>query len=131
MGRRCSNRAGCRTPRRSTVSSFSAGGSSVGGLFAGVVILCGLAACGTTDEASRQTLPPLVTTTTSTTTTTTVPTDETYTIQAGDSLIVIGKLLGHALAETTERYAHLADEAIADAAKRVFGSLATSLGSAE
>ena len=41
---------------------------------------------------------------------------------------MIGKLLGHALAETTERYAHLADEAIADAAKRVSGSLAKCLG---
>ena len=39
-------------------------------------------------------------------------------------LVVIGKLLGHALAETTERYAHLADEAISDAAQRVSGSLA-------
>ena len=49
-------------------------------------------------------------------------------IADGISLVVIGKLLGHALAETTERYAHLADEAIADAAKRVSGSLATCLG---
>lgn len=46
----------------------------------------------------------------------------------GVSLVVIGKLLGHALAETTERYAHLADEAIAHAAKRVSGSLARCLG---
>jgi hypothetical protein len=38
-------------------------------------------------------------------------------IADGISLVVIGKLLGHALAETTERYAHLADEAIADAAQ--------------
>ena len=49
-------------------------------------------------------------------------------ITDGISLMVIGKLLGHALAETTERYAHLADEAIADAAKRVSGSLARCLG---
>ena len=49
-------------------------------------------------------------------------------ITDGISLMVIGKLLGHALAETTERYAHLADEAIADAAKRVSGSLAKCLG---
>lgn len=94
MGRRCSNRAGCRTPRRSTTSSLLVGGSPLGGLFVGVAILCGLGACGTTDEASRQTLPPLVTTTTSTTTTTTLPTDETYTIQAGDSLIVIAAQRG-------------------------------------
>jgi integrase len=49
-------------------------------------------------------------------------------IADGVSLVVIGKLLGHALAETTERYAHLADEAISDAAQRVSGSLARCLG---
>lgn len=49
-------------------------------------------------------------------------------IADGISLVVIGKLLGHALAETTERYAHLAHEAIADAAKRISGSLARHLG---
>jgi integrase len=49
-------------------------------------------------------------------------------IADGISLVVIGKLLGHALAETTERYAHLADEAISDAARRVSGSLARCLG---
>jgi len=49
-------------------------------------------------------------------------------IADGISLVVIGKLLGHALAETTERYAHLADEAIVDAAKRISGSLARHLG---
>lgn len=49
-------------------------------------------------------------------------------IADGVSLVVIGKLLGHALAETTERYAHLADEAISDAAQRVSGSLARCMG---
>lgn len=49
-------------------------------------------------------------------------------IADGISLVVIGKLLGHALAETTERYAHLADETISDAARRVSGSLARCLG---
>lgn len=44
------------------------------------------------------------------------------------SLVTIGRLLGHALPETTERYAHLADEAVSDAAKRVSGSLARCLG---
>jgi LysM repeat protein len=48
-----------------------------------------LAACGTTDEASRQTLPPLETTTTTTTTTTTVPVERFYTVQRGDILAVI------------------------------------------
>jgi integrase len=40
----------------------------------------------------------------------------------------LGKLLGHALPETTARYAHLADEAIAEAAERVCGGLAKHLG---
>lgn len=44
------------------------------------------------------------------------------------SLMVIGKLLGHALAETTSRYAHLSDEVIADAAERVSGSIASLIG---
>lgn len=43
-------------------------------------------------------------------------------------LATIGKLLGHQLTETTAKYAHLADDAIADAAQRVSGSLATALG---
>ena len=45
--------------------------------------------CGTTDEASRQTMPPLETTTTTTTTTTTVPVERFYTVQRGDILAVI------------------------------------------
>jgi integrase len=49
-------------------------------------------------------------------------------IQDGVPLHVIGKLLGHALPETTARYAHLADEVIADAADRVCGGLASALG---
>ncbi len=44
------------------------------------------------------------------------------------SLHNIGKLLGHALPETTARYAHLADDVIADAADRVCGGLAAALG---
>ena len=44
------------------------------------------------------------------------------------SLMVIGKLLGHALAETTSRYAHLSDEVIGDAAERVSGSIARLIG---
>ena len=44
------------------------------------------------------------------------------------SLMQIGKLLGHALPETTARYAHLADDVVADAAQRVSGSLARCLG---
>jgi integrase len=44
------------------------------------------------------------------------------------SLTMIGRLLGHALPETTARYAHLADELVADAADRVCGGLAQALG---
>ncbi len=43
-------------------------------------------------------------------------------------LATIGKLLGHQLAETTARYAHLSDDVIADAAKRISGSLAGAIG---
>ena len=43
-------------------------------------------------------------------------------------LATIGKLLGHVLPETTARYAHLADDSIADAAKRVSGGLAQAIG---
>lgn len=49
-------------------------------------------------------------------------------IQDNISLIMIGKLLGHALPETTARYAHLDDSHIADAAARVSGSIADLLG---
>ena len=44
------------------------------------------------------------------------------------SLTAIGRLLGHALPETTARYAHLADDAVQDAATRVSGSIAQALG---
>ena len=49
-------------------------------------------------------------------------------IMDGISLSLIGKLLGHALPETTARYAHLADEAVVDAAERVCTSLVSALG---
>lgn len=49
-------------------------------------------------------------------------------IMDGISLVRVGKLLCHALPETTARYAHLADAAIADAASRVSGSIAAALG---
>jgi site-specific recombinase XerD len=45
-------------------------------------------------------------------------------IMHGIPLATIGKLLGHALPESTARYTHLADEVIADAAERVSGGLA-------
>ncbi len=43
-------------------------------------------------------------------------------------LATIGKLLSHALPETTARYAHLADEAVAEAADRVCEGLASAMG---
>lgn len=43
-------------------------------------------------------------------------------------LATIGKLLGHLLPETTAKYAHLADDVIADAAKRISGALAQTMG---
>ncbi len=49
-------------------------------------------------------------------------------IADGIPLTMIGKLLGHALPETTARYAHLADTVIADAAERVCGGIADALG---
>ncbi|MGA9277735.1 LysM peptidoglycan-binding domain-containing protein [Ilumatobacter sp.] len=53
-----------------------------------------VAGCGTTDEASRMTLPPLETTTTTTTTTTTIPQERFYTVQSGDILAVIASQRG-------------------------------------
>jgi integrase len=43
-------------------------------------------------------------------------------------LATIGKLLGHLLPETTAKYAHLSDDVIAEAAKRISGSLASAIG---
>ncbi len=44
------------------------------------------------------------------------------------SLATIGRLLSHELPETTAKYAHLADETIAEAASRVSGGLASAIG---
>ncbi len=49
-------------------------------------------------------------------------------IMDGVPLATIGKLLGHQLPETTARYAHLADDVIGDAARRISGSLAQAIG---
>ncbi|WP_375286129.1 tyrosine-type recombinase/integrase [Sphingomonas sp.] len=43
-------------------------------------------------------------------------------------LATVGKLLGHALPETTAKYAHLSDDVIGDAAERISGSLAQAIG---
>ena len=45
----------------------------------------------------------------------------------GESLTMIGKLLGHTQVQTTARYAHLARDSIQNAAARVTGSIARNL----
>ena len=42
----------------------------------------------------------------------------------GESLPMIGKLLGHSQVETTARYAHLARDSVQEAAERIAGSIA-------
>ena len=45
----------------------------------------------------------------------------------GVDMVTIAKLLGHALVETTERYVHLSDQSVADAADRVSGRIGAAL----
>ncbi len=45
----------------------------------------------------------------------------------GVDMVIIAKLLGHALVETTERYAHLSDQSVTDAADRVSNRIHTAL----
>lgn len=73
--------------------TFGAAGIGVS-VLVGLTASGALASCGTTDEASRMTLPPLETTTTTTTTTTTIPRERFYTIQRGDILAVIASERG-------------------------------------
>lgn len=47
----------------------------------------------------------------------------------GVNMVTIAKLLGHALVETTERYVHLSDQSVADAADRVSGRIQAALTS--
>jgi integrase len=49
---------------------------------------------------------------------------------AGDSLIVIGALLGHRDAKTTLRYAHLGHDPIKSAANRIAGTIAAAMAGA-
>lgn len=46
---------------------------------------------------------------------------------SGDSLLLIGKLLGHAGVQVTERYSHLAADPVRAAANRISGSIAASM----
>ena len=45
----------------------------------------------------------------------------------GVDMVTIAKLLGHALVETTERYVHLSDRSVADAADRVSNRISAAL----
>ena len=45
-------------------------------------------------------------------------------VSAGDSLYVVGKLLGHATSAMTERYGHLAPDAVLDVAARTSAKIA-------
>ena len=46
---------------------------------------------------------------------------------SGESLTMIGKLLGHTQVQTTARYAHLARDSIQNAAARITGSIGRNL----
>lgn len=48
-------------------------------------------------------------------------------VSMGESLPMIGKLLGHTQVQTTARYAHLADDPVHHAAERVSGAIAEAL----
>ena len=45
----------------------------------------------------------------------------------GVDMVTVAKLLGHALVETTERYTHLSEQSVADAADRVSGRIEAAL----
>ena len=45
----------------------------------------------------------------------------------GVDMVTIAKLLGHALVETTERYAHLSDQSVSEAADRMSGRIQAAL----
>ena len=45
----------------------------------------------------------------------------------GESLPMIGRLLGHSQVETTARYAHLARDSVKEAAERIAGSIAADI----
>lgn len=54
-----------------------------------------------------------------------------FAVASGHSLYLTGKLLGHTRSETTQRYAHLADDARKAAADTVSSALAAALGNDE
>ena len=46
----------------------------------------------------------------------------------GESLHMTGKLLGHSQAQTTQRYAHLADDPVKAATERIGATIAGMMG---
>src|SRR5262249_28590376 len=50
---------------------------------------------------------------------------------AGDSLLVIGKLLGHRSPTTTARYSHLADDPVRAAGNRIAGTIAAAFAGSD
>ena len=46
---------------------------------------------------------------------------------SGDSLLIIGKLLGHKNAASTQRYAHLGDDPLRSAADRISQKIAAAM----
>lgn len=70
-----------------------------------VAAVVGVAACGTTNPASQERLPPIQTTvpTTTTTTTTVAPADLLYVVQPGDTLFRIAERFSVTVAAIVER----------------------------
>ena len=54
-----------------------------------------------------------------------------YAVQGGETLHITGKLLGHSQAQTTSRYAHLADAPMHEAADRVTDAITNVLKGSE
>ncbi len=50
---------------------------------------------------------------------------------AGDSLLVIGKILGHKDSKTTSRYAHLSDDPVKSAANRISSAISAAMQSGD
>lgn len=69
------------------------------------VLAAGTAACGTTDPAAQERLPPIRTTiaTTTTTTTTIPPGDVVYVVQSGDTLGKIAERFGVTVQSIVDR----------------------------
>jgi integrase len=48
-------------------------------------------------------------------------------VASGETLFIVGKVLGHANASMTERYAHLADDPVRAAADRISSRIAATM----